>query len=277
MSPSSSRDGIDTINLNILNAVVVILVIVLGSCLLLRIIDVGLQIYRSRKRRRKSRGLSLMMNRDEVVVSYPLKTMVVLGSGGHTTEMLSMIRPLDPKLFHPILFVKAQTDTTSLQRLKHQRMILSANDNNNNRSNDDDTTAPLVVFDIPRSREVGQSYFTSIFTTLRSFVTCAGLVLYHRPRIVLCNGPGTCLPVAIAGLLLGKFLGIFPITLVFVESFCRVDTLSLTGKIMYWIADLFVLHWQELHDKYPFSVLAFQFLAPTSKTAAQSPTTTTNL
>ena len=35
------------------------------------------------------------------------------------------------------------------------------------------------------------------------------------------------------------------------ESWCRVESLSLTGRIMYWVAHRFVVHWPELARRYP--------------------------
>ena len=43
-------------------------------------------------------------------------------------------------------------------------------------------------------------------------------------------------------------------TIVFVESICRVHTLSLTGKLMYFLADRSIVQWPELHAKYPQTV-----------------------
>lgn len=37
----------------------------------------------------------------------PAKTLVVLGSGGHTKEMLTMLRGLDPERYRPAVFVRA--------------------------------------------------------------------------------------------------------------------------------------------------------------------------
>ena len=61
---------------------------------------------------------------------------------------------------------------------------------------------------------------------------------------MLCNGPGTCVPVALLGLLLGA-------RLVFCESWCRVESLSLTGRILYPLAHRFVVHWPQLARRYP--------------------------
>ena len=52
-----------------------------------------------------------------------------------------------------------------------------------------------VVDVIPRSREVGQSWLTSNFTTLRALAPAAAILLRRRPRLLLVNGPGTCIPV----------------------------------------------------------------------------------
>lgn len=39
--------------------------------------------------------------------------------------------------------------------------------------------------------------------------------------------------------------------IIFCESFARVQHLSLTGKLLYWLADEFVVQWPQLQAKYP--------------------------
>eukprot|EP00934_Nitzschia_sp_Nitz4_P008317 Nitzschia sp. Nitz4//scaffold280_size24494//6758//7378//NITZ4_008390-RA/size24494-augustus-gene-0.13-mRNA-1//-1//CDS//3329545585//8307//frame0 len=134
----------------------------------------------------------------------PLSTLVVLGSGGHTTEMLHMLQQLNPKDYNPLTFVVATTDSTSLRRVE----ALGGR-------------RPDAVFQIPRSREVGQSYLTSVATTLWSFIFAIGLIVRIRPGLLLCNGPGTCLPLAVMTFVL-RVLGLCEGHVVFVESFCRV-------------------------------------------------------
>ncbi|XP_075689285.1 UDP-N-acetylglucosamine transferase subunit ALG14 isoform X2 [Rhinoderma darwinii] len=78
----------------------------------------------------------------------------------------------------------------------------------------------------------------------------------HKPStdpMILCNGPGTCIPVCFSALLLG-ILGIKKIIIVYVESLCRVESLSLSGKILYCVADYFIVQWPLLKDKYPNSI-----------------------
>jgi beta-1,4-N-acetylglucosaminyltransferase len=140
----------------------------------------------------------------------PLKTLVVLGSGGHTTEMLHLIKNLNADHYAPLIYVVATTDKTSRRRV----------DAFGGR-------APDRIYEIPRSREVGQSYLSSILTTLYSFVHAVVLVVRVRPDLVLTNGPGTCLPIVVVTLV-GRILGICEGRNVFVESFCRVTRYVLT-------------------------------------------------
>ncbi|KAJ6658438.1 hypothetical protein lerEdw1_020142 [Lerista edwardsae] len=87
-------------------------------------------------------------------------------------------------------------------------------------------------------------------------VACpCGLLCFLKPGImeILCNGPGTCVPICISALLL-KMLGLKRLTIVYVESLCRVENLSLTGKILYRFSDHFIVQWPALKEKYPKSV-----------------------
>lgn len=63
------------------------------------------------------------------------------------------------------------------------------------------SAAGALVDVIPRSREVGQSYVSSVGTTLRALATATLVVLRRRPQLLLVNGPGTCIPICMAALL----------------------------------------------------------------------------
>jgi beta-1,4-N-acetylglucosaminyltransferase len=174
----------------------------------------------------------------------PVKTLLILGSGGHTTELLYLTRHLDPQWYHPIWYVKAQTDTTSVMRLPPG-------------------TPPESIYTIPRAREVGQSYISSIFTTLYAQLYAVVLLLRLRPDLIVCNGPGTCVPLCVAAALV-RLVGLAPAYVVFCESYCRVTTLSVTGRILYPWADVFLVHWPTLHERYPDSILSTAFVRHSS-------------
>lgn len=152
----------------------------------------------------------------------PLKTLVVLGSGGHTTEMLHLVRHLSVDRYCPVVLVVAATDTTSLRRVAAHPSPLPSTVLRAATTTTTTGDGGQLVYRIPRSREVGQSYWSSVGTTIYSFCFALWLVgVRVRPDLVLVNGPGTCLPIAVSAFLF-RVVGWKASKIVFVESFCRV-------------------------------------------------------
>lgn len=163
------------------------------------------------------------------------RVMVVLGSGGHTMEMLQMLRGLDDVRYAPRHYVVAATDAMSRGKAEEAERGRSGG---------------FAVHTVPRSREVGQSYVSSVFTTMRALLASVVLFARVRPHALLCNGPGTCVPLC-ACAIAARFLGIHRTTVIFIESFARVQSLSLTGKILYYFADVFYVQWPQLRERHP--------------------------
>lgn len=105
---------------------------------------------------------------------------------------------------------------------------------------------------IPRSREVGQSYFSSIGSTLNATWFAVKLVYRVRPDLVLLNGPGTCIPVALAAAFF-DMIRFIDTVIIYEESICRVKKLSLSGGILYYLGmvDCLIVQWPGLKRKYP--------------------------
>ena len=112
-----------------------------------------------------------------------IKALVVLGSGGHTAEMLRLIAAFDFDRYGPLTLVIAATDTTS--RAKAERELPR------------EALATARWAEIPRAREVGQSFVSSVPSTLHALWACVHLIWTAAPDLVLVNGPGTCVPVAV--------------------------------------------------------------------------------
>lgn len=161
--------------------------------------------------------------------SRSVRTMIILGSGGHTAEMLRIVKHLDCKNYSPRVYIHAQTDKLSVEKVK---ALESGNKD-------------YTILEIYRSREVRQSYFTSIWTTVLATLNCLPIVWREDPELVLCNGPGTCVPLCVIAFLF-KVLCIAQSVIIFVESYCRVKTFSLTGKILYYLADHVIVQWTYL-------------------------------
>lgn len=161
-------------------------------------------------------------------ITPPCNTMVVLGSGGHTTEMLTLFHALNRQKYHPVSFIVAETDALSLEKAENIR-------------------PKVKIATVPRAREVKQSWISSILTTLKAFLHSYFIVLGNSPDLLLCNGPGTCVPLCLA-IWLNNKLRISSTKIVFVESVCRVKTLSLSAVILTPFVDQILVQWPELAD-----------------------------
>jgi beta-1,4-N-acetylglucosaminyltransferase len=163
-----------------------------------------------------------------------VSTMVYWGSGGHTTEMIRLITNLQCEKYHPLYFIQSHSDSTSRSKIFAAKLRCEQN---------------AIWKTVYRNREVKQSWISTIFTTIYSTIECFFLVLRCRPKLILCNGPGTCVSICYSAFLL-RLLGVCQPTIVYVESFCRVTSLSLSGRLIYPVADKFIVQWPELTSKY---------------------------
>jgi UDP-N-acetylglucosamine:LPS N-acetylglucosamine transferase len=110
----------------------------------------------------------------------------------------------------------------------------------------------FVTFRRPNSEELAEKervYFTecpsrnplklalNVMQSLRIF-------LREKPDVVLSTGAD----VAVASCLIAKLFGK---KVIFIESFCRVNSPSLSGRIIYPFADLFLVQWKENLSFFP--------------------------
>ena len=111
------------------------------------------------------------------------KLLIVFGSGGHTTEMLLMLgskdkHEFDFKKYNEVHFLIGHSDTWSMTKIKD---FFAAK----NPAFDVFRDVPnLRVAKVYRSREVKQSYLTSVVTTLIALAHSVYLVAKIRPDIV---------------------------------------------------------------------------------------------
>lgn len=73
------------------------------------------------------------------------------------------------------------------------------------------------------------------------------ILLKERPQLILSAGAGPVVPFA----LIGKIL---KVPILFIETLTRVNKPSLTGKIMYHLADRFFYQWKGLERFFPRGV-----------------------
>ena len=101
---------------------------------------------------------------------------------------------------------------------------------------------------------MGGSYLAAVGTTLGALARCVVILRRAAPDVLLVNGPGTCLPVCIAALG-SRWLCRRRVRVVFVESVCRVTSLSLTGRLLYRFVDAVMVQWPALVKAYPKATL----------------------
>ncbi|MDE6929271.1 MAG: polysaccharide biosynthesis protein [Lachnospiraceae bacterium] len=79
--------------------------------------------------------------------------------------------------------------------------------------------------------------------------TARSLKIYiaERPDVVVCTGVLATVPLCLLCKLFGK-------KLIFIESYAKVKTPTLTGRLLYPFADQFYIQWRELLKFYPKAV-----------------------
>lgn len=87
-----------------------------------------------------------------------------------------------------------------------------------------------------------EPFFIAKFVPL--FIQAFRILCKERPDVILTTGALISFPYCIVGKILGK-------KIIYIESFARVEGKSLTGKLVYPIADLFVVQWNEMLKFYP--------------------------
>ena len=131
--------------------------------------------------------------------------------------MIKLLGGTDLNKIKPREFIVADTDLMSIQKIKQFETKTT------------DINLDYTVHKIYRSRNVGQSYFTSVFTTLLAFLYTIPLVFRIRPELLIVNGPGTCLPICVIVFVFSRLFLIPKCKIVFVESICRVKSLCMAA------------------------------------------------
>lgn len=176
--------------------------------------------------------------------------MILFGSGGHSTEMLMLIQ--NAKL----------ADKLDLEEVNSLVCVISEDDKLiGNKINQEFVGCrqkhKLKTVTLRRGRRVGQSYLTAIWTTFVGILDSIIIVLTHKPKLCLTNGPAISVTVSLAIRFLQVItFGFYKCNVVYVESFCRTKALSLSGRINYHLrlADGFYVQWRELVKEFPRAI-----------------------
>lgn len=165
------------------------------------------------------------------------KIMILLGSGGHTGEMIRLLTHVKLSNLSRV-WVTSSNDNASLEKAKDYEKTLESN-------------YTPEYFIVHRARNVGDSLIITIINTIKSLVSIWTKVFNMKelPKVLILNGPGTSVPLAYI-IFVMKFFGICNTKIIYVESLARVGLLSLSGKLLLPITDRFIVQWEQLAEKY---------------------------
>ncbi|KAI1433449.1 oligosaccharide biosynthesis protein Alg14 like-domain-containing protein [Xylaria sp. CBS 124048] len=192
--------------------------------------------------------------------------LVVCGSGGHTAEMIQMLeRSIRPQTSSHRRWAIGKDDEKSFEKvLAFEQRLLSRF----SRHDLDSGTFDITRFG--RARYVHQSWLTTPFSATLSLLDIVYILftppqtrpMLHYPGVIATNGPGTGFLFLLVARAF-RFARISPashIRTIYVESWARVKSLSLTGKLVQrlGLADTFIV--QSRFLKGPANVLAENLL-----------------
>ncbi|QEU62331.1 Alg14 [Kluyveromyces lactis] len=191
------------------------------------------------------------LTKDNDNVEGKMKNLVIfifLGSGGHTGEMLRLIEHYRGVLLESAVTIHVgYSDDDSIIKFKNKIHQISVSNT---------LRAKVIYHRFDKARDVGSSLAGSIKSIIKTAVR--SMLLTYRikssmrghPNLTLLNGPGTCCIITFWLKLYHIFLW-QPSKIVYVESLARTNRLSLTGMILYPLADEFVVQWADLLPIYP--------------------------
>lgn len=180
--------------------------------------------------------------------SRPTHLLIVLGSGGHTAEMIAML---------------SRATSTSDESLKlewqsfsHRTWVVSSGDSISairaQEFEESHSSSSYTIETVPRAREIHQSLLSAPISCLKCLWACVRILTESGcPDVILCNGPATATILVFTSVLL-RFLNWErcesegKMRTVYVESWARVKRLSLSGKLLEWVVDRFLVQWPQL-------------------------------
>ena len=148
------------------------------------------------------------------------KILFVSSTGGHLNELLQL-KPMFKKYDSYIITEKTETNL-KLKEEYHDK----------------------INFLIYGTKHKPFTYF---FKLIYNFFKCIYFWFKIKPDVIISTGAHT------GGLmcLVGKILGS---KIIYIETFANIKTKTITGKLVYKFADLFVVQWESMLELYPKAV-----------------------
>ena len=73
------------------------------------------------------------------------------------------------------------------------------------------------------------------------------IIMKEKPKLIISSGAGVAVPFFYIGKIFGT-------KTIFIEVFDRIDKPTITGKLVYPVADIFIVQWEEMKKVYPKAI-----------------------
>ena len=148
------------------------------------------------------------------------KILFISSTGGHLEELLQL-KPLFKKYDYNIITEKDESNISLKEEYGNKLYFLPYG-----------TRAKL---------------FSYIFKYLYLCIKTVYLYCKIRPKIIITTGTHTAGPMCILGKIFGS-------KIIYIETMANINKKTATGRLIYPIADLFIVQWEEMLKLYPKAV-----------------------
>lgn len=95
--------------------------------------------------------------------------------------------------------------------------------------------------------QVNRKEKTFVFRMIKNLFMSLKIFMAEKPDMVICTGVLAMIPLCMFAKLSGK-------KLIYIESFAKVTSGTLTGKLLYRFADRFYVQWEQMLQIYPKAI-----------------------
>lgn len=103
---------------------------------------------------------------------------------------------------------------------------------------------PRAVYSVP---QVNRREWLFPLKLMYIALVSAAVLIKERPKAVVSTGALATFPVCVLAKLTGR-------KLIYIETFAKINTPSLTGRLVYKFADVFIVQWESMLRVYPKAI-----------------------
>ena len=148
------------------------------------------------------------------------KVLFISSTGGHLSELMQL-KPLFKKYNYHIITEKTKTNLELKEEYKDKinYLVYGTKDH----------------------------LFTYIFKFLYNIFKTIFLYIKIRPKVIITTGTHTAVPMCYIGKIFGS-------KVIFIETYANIYTKTLSGRMVYPIADVFIVQWEAMLELYPKAI-----------------------